>query len=519
MGVEKRLLWIMAVFFVFIFVFSAVFPGELGNIARAYEPAFGGEGTEPAVDGNGIESAVDEDGIELGAQINAKVQPADPIGFLTTGTAGIVGAGGALEITVYEQDLALVKELREFELESGINLVEYDNVAARIDPASVMVEDPDNEDTAVIEQNYEYDLVSSFSLLENYLGREISVTAGDGESYSGKLLSYEGNSVVLEGADGNVLLLQNILKVEVPDASGLSTKPTLFWQLYSPVSGTRELLTSYLTGGISWNADYALISNADDTRADIRGWVSIDNRAGIDFEDAGLKLVSGEFNRVSTPQPVYEAVEEELVAEEAPMEEPFTEESFFEYHLYTLEKPTTLKNNQEKQISLFTADSVPIEKELIYDSFSGDRVRVFLTLDNSKENGLGMPLPGGVFRIYKSDSAGDLQFLGEDRIEHTPENGEIRAAVGTSFDVTASRTETDYERVSDNVERVSYEIELTNSKAQSQDVTIVEHLFGQWEILESSDEYEKIDAFTIEFRVTVPADGTKTVSYRVERRF
>ncbi len=501
MGVEKRLLWIMAAFFGVMFVFSACFPPEFGNIARAYEPA---------VEGNGVEARAD---------IDAKVQPADPIGFLTSGAGGTGGAGGALEITIYEQDLALVKERREFELESGINLVKYGNVAARIDPASVMVEDPENEDTAVVEQNYEYDLVSSFSLLEKYLGREITVTAGDGESYSGKLLSYEGNGVILEEDGGNVLLLQEILKVEVPDASGLSTKPTLIWQLYSPISGTRELLTSYLTGGISWNADYSLMSNADDTRADIRGWVSIDNRAGIDFEDAGLKLVSGEINRVSAPQPVYEAVEEEAVAEEALVEEPFTEEGFFEYHLYTLEKPTTLKNNQEKQISLFTADSVPIEKELIYDSFSGERVRVFLTLDNSKENGLGIPLPGGVFRIYKSDSAGDLQFLGEDRIEHTPENGEIRAAVGTSFDVTASRTETDYERVSDNVERISYEIELKNSKSEAQEVTVVEHLFGQWEILESSDDYEKIDAFTIEFRLTVPADGTKTVSYRVERRF
>ncbi len=510
MGVKKRLLWIMVAFFGVMFVFSACFPQEFGNMARAYDPA---------VNWDEIESAVDGERVEPGAYIDAKVQPADPIGFLSSGTGGAGGVDGALEITIYEQDLALVKERREIELKSGVNLVEYGNVAARIDPASVMVEDPENRDTAVIEQNYEYDLVSSYSLLEKYLEKEITVTAGDGESYSGKLLGYEENGVVLEGKDGNILVLQEILKVEVPDASGLSTKPTLVWQLYSPVSGTRELLTSYLTGGMSWNADYALKSNADETKADIRGWVNIDNQAGIDFEAASMKLVSGEINRVSAPQPVYEAMEEELVAEDAAVESPFTEEGFFEYHLYTLEKPVTLKNNQEKQISLFTAYSVPIKKELIYDSFSGDRVRVFLTLQNSEENGPGMPLPAGVFRTYKTDSAGDLQFLGEDRIEHTPENGEIRAAVGTSFDVTASRTETDYERVSDNAERVSYEIELTNSKAQAQAVTVVEQLFGQWEILESSDEYEKIDAFTVEFRVTVPAKGAKTVSYRVERRF
>ncbi|MCQ1535036.1 DUF4139 domain-containing protein [Methanosarcina sp. KYL-1] len=496
MGVKKRFLCLTMAFFGVILLFSAFVLQDNGSRAQAY-----GSGSEG--DGIGSEPGMD-----------SKVQPADPLGFLGSGAAG---DGGDIEITVYEQDLAFVKETREFELSNGVNLVEYTNVASGIDPASVMVEDPKSKETAVLEQNYEYDLVSSYSLLEKYLGREISATGGDGATYTGKLLSYEGGGLVLEQEGGNVVVLQDVMKVEVPDTSGLSTKPSLIWQLYSPVTGKRELLVSYLTGGMSWRADYTLKSNADDTRADIASLVSIDNRAGVAFEDASIKLVSGEINRVSAPRPVYEYAEE--AAAEAPMEEPFTEAAFFEYHLYTLERPATLKNNQAKQISLFSASSVPVKKELIFDSSRGDKVRVFLSLPNSKENGLGMPLPRGIVKVYKTGAGGDLQFLGEDMIEHTPEGGELKVAVGSSFDVTATRTQTDYERISDNVERVSYEIELKNSKSEAQPVTVVEHFYGEWEILESSDKYEKTDAFTAEFRVTVPAKGTKTVTYTVENRF
>lgn len=235
------------------------------------------------------------------------------------------------------------------------------------------------------------------------------------------------------------------------------------------------------------------------------------------FENAVLRLVSGQINRVSEPMPLPAA--EKAVADEAVSQTPFVEEPLFEYHLYTLEKPATLENNQAKQISLLSADSVPIEKKLIYDSSLSEKVLAYLTLQNTNESGLGMPLPKGVVRIYSADASGGLQFIGEDRIKHTPEAGELRMTVGSAFDLTAKRNETDYQRISDNVERVTYQIELNNSKSEDQAVTVVEHLYGEWDILESSDSYEKIDAFTVEFRVTVPAKGTKLVSYTVERRF
>lgn len=455
---------------VYITFFSAYMPLHPEGIAQAN--ASGSEGNHTGSDSG----------------ISVETSTVNPLGIMASGT---VETNRDLELTIYEQELALVKERREIELESGENRVEYTDIASGIIPASVMVEDPENDEVTILEQNYEYDLLSSSSLLEKYLGREITVAGVNGETYTGRLLSHEGEGLVLETETGEAVVIREMAKIELQNASELSTKPTIVWQIYSPVSGTRELLTSYLTEGIGWKANYILKSNEDDTQADIRGWVNIDNSAGITYENATLKLVSGEINRVSPPvQPLAERAEEAAVAEDqaAPS---FTRETLSEYHLYTLDRPATLNNNQEKQISLFSADSVPVDKELIYDSALGERVRVFLTLENSNETGLGMSLPAGLARVYKADSAGELQFLGEDSIEHTPEGEELKVAVGSAFDLTVTRNQTEYQHISDNVERVSYEIEINNSRSEPQPVTVVEHLYGDWEILESSDEYEK----------------------------
>ncbi|MCC4771103.1 DUF4139 domain-containing protein [Methanosarcina sp. DH2] len=497
MGVKKYFLWIITGLIGFSLLFSAYMPPNPEGVAQAN------------VSGSEMNQAGSDSGV------SAEIQAANPLGILASGA---VEAGGNLELTIYEQGLALVKERREVELESGENLVEYTDIASGIIPSSVMVEDPENDEVTILEQNYEYDLLSSSSLLERYLGREITVVSVNGETFTGRLLSHEEGRLVLETETGEAVVLQEVAKIELQNASELSTKPTIVWQIYSPASGTRELLTSYLTEDIGWEANYVLKSNEDDTQADIRGWVNVDNRAGIIYENASLKLVSGEINRASPPvQPLPERAEEAVADEQGVSS--FTEEAFSEYHLYTLERPATLRNNQEKQISLFSADSVPVEKELIYDSSLSERVRNFLTLENSNETGIGMPLPAGIVRVYKTDSAGELQFLGEDSIEHTPQGEELKVAVGSAFDLTVTRNQTDYQRISDNVERISYEIEINNSKSEPQDVTVVEHLYGEWEILENSDEYEKTDAFTIEFRVTVPANGTKTITYTAENRF
>lgn len=488
----------------------------------------------------GDRDKVTNNGIKPSSSVVTKEQISNPEKLFTTDS---MRTELATEITVYNDDLSLVKQRRELDLNLGINRVEYTNVAALIDPTSVIFEDTKNKDTTVLEQNYEYDLVSGKKLLDKFLGKEIIITEKEGNTYTGTLLSSEGG-VVLRLSNGKVVTLHEISKVEFPDSAGLLTKPTLVWQVYSPAAGKRDVLTSYLTGGMSWKADYIAKTNADDTKADIQAWVSVDNSSGATFEDARLKLVAGKIHHVVKPEGIdnYEISERQIVYSQP--ENNFVEEALFEYHLYTLERPAILKNNQVKQISLLSADSVPIEKELVFEVTKSNDVRVVLNLNNSKEKGLGMPLPAGVIRVYKADSEGQLQFLGEDSIDHTPKDEEFKVVVGNAFDVTGIRTKTDYKKVdsdfwkenydfdaagkriqtnyrkvSSDVWRESYEIKFKNHKSEAQEVKIIEHFYGDWEIIESSDTYKKADAFTAEWKVKVSADGSKEVSYIVERSY
>jgi len=462
-----------------------------------------------------LETAVN--GIESHSSVITKTEVSNPFGILS---ANATAMDGDVEVTVYNGDLALVKEKRELEFDAGVNRIEYTDVAARIEPTSVMFEDPTDENTVVLEQNYEYDLVSSSKLLEKFLGKEIIVTDEEGTDYTGTLLSNDGG-VVLRQEDGTVVTLNKISKVEFPDSANLLTKPTLVWEIYSPNAGNRDVLTSYLTEGLDWEADYIVKASADDTKANITGWVSIENRAGTTYEDAKLKLVAGDVHRVPKSSGRLQLKEGNMDMNTtcfAGFYCDLSEETLFEYHLYTLERPATLKDRQIKQISLLSADSVPLEKELVFDSRQSDKVQAYLKIENSEKKGLGMPLPAGTVRVYKADSEGQLQFLGEDNIDHTPKDEEIKVVVGNAFDVTAEKTSTDYKKVSDKVRRESYEIKLKNHKTEAQNVTVMEHFYGDWEITKTSDEYEKTDAFTAEWTLTVPADGEKIISYTVETR-
>lgn len=478
--------------------------------------------------------------IKSSSSVISKAQISNPDKLLTNDSTR---TDLATEVTVYNNNLSLVKERRELELKVGINKVEYTNVASLIDPTSVIFEDTKNKDTSVLEQNYEYDLVSSQKLLDKFLDKEITATEKEGIAYTGTLLSNDGG-VVLKLSSGKVVTLPEISKVEFPDSAGLLTKPTLVWQVYSSTAGKRDVLTSYLTSGMNWEANYIVKTNVDDTEADIQAWVSVDNSSGTTFENAKLKLVAGEIHRVEKPEEMHKYMVFETKPVYSQPENSFVEENLFEYHLYTLERPATLKNNQIKQISLLSADSVPIEKELVFEMSESKDVRVVLNLNNSKEKGLGMPLPGGVIRVYKADSEGRLQFLGEDSIDHIPKDEKLKVVVGSAFDVTGMKTKTDskkvdsdmwkeyydfdatgkrihtnYRKVSSDVWRESYEIKLKNHKSEAQEVKIVEHFYGNWKITESSDTYKKVDAFTAEWKVKVPADGSKEVSYIMERSY
>jgi hypothetical protein len=422
-----------------------------------------------------------------------------------------------VELTIYSQNLALVKEKREINLKTGIQSVEYTNVATEIDPTSIIVETLEDENTVILEQNYEYDLESNSKLLDKYLGREIIVTDKEGFAHTGKLLSHD-SGIVLHRKDKNIVSLPEISKIEFSDIETVFTKPTLIWKIDSLNSGKQDFLISYLTSGISWKAEYVVKINEDNTKADVKSWVIIDNKAGTNFENAKIQLVAGEIHRVYTPQPkamYLRGVAEKLTPASA---DSFIEEGLFEYHLYSLERPTTLKNNQGKQISFISANNVLIEKELVFDIWKGEKIQVILKTENSKKKGLGLPLPGGLVRIYKADSEESLQFLGEDQIEHIPEEGIIKITVGNAFDIKGKRIQTNYEKISDTLERLTYEITINNSKPEVQNLTVIEHLSGDWKIIENSDPYEKIDAFTVEFKVSIAASGVKTITYTVENK-
>ena len=282
---------------------------------------------------------------------------------------------------------------------------------------------------------------------------------------------------------------------------------------------------SYLTGGISWKADYIVKLNKDDTSSDISGWVTLDNRSGAEYKDAKLKLVAGKVNRAAGRREDGYNMRKEEKAMRAISS--FEEKSFFEYHIYDLQRKTTIKNNQTKQVSLLSADGVGIKKEfLVYGVKSyftrmyrnknkKQPVGVYVKFKNSKENNIGMPLPEGIMRLYKKDDAGSLQFIGEDRISHTPKNEEIKLKIGEAFDVVAERIQTDYRRITSSLHESEWEITIRNHKEEDIEVGIIEHLYGSWKVISKSHPYKKADAFTIRFNVKVPKDGAVKVKYRV----
>lgn len=414
-----------------------------------------------------------------------------------------------IQLTIYSGNFALVKEKRQAQLEQGYNYIRYSDVPTRIDPSSVILEDTGDNGISVIEQTYRYDVTSKSGLLETYTGREITVYDADGKQYTGILLSYR-DGLILQTTEG-VISLSDSSRIEYPDSGDLLTSPTLIWQLYSPVSGNVEMLTSYITNGIGWDASYVIKTDADETTADIEGWVNIDNNAGTSFEDATIKLMAGDINRQSG-QKAYDSVVYEVPAEEAAAGS-FNRESFSEYHMYTLDHQSSLQDKQSKQISLFSKDNVPVEKELVYNSWGGDRISISFTLDNSEGEGPGVPLPAGVAKLYQPDSSGQLQFAGEDRIDHTPVGDNIRLTAGYAFDITGEREQVDYERIGTNRYRTTNKITISNYKETTEDVVIVERIYGDWEITESSHPYTKQDANTIEFKVEVPAEDDVEVTY------
>lgn len=423
------------------------------------------------------------------------------------------------EVTIYNQNFGLVKDIRNLYLENGLNLVEFEDVASQIDPTSVLFKDLKYSSSFVVEQNYEYDLISKTKLLEKYLDKEIQITSIEGnesKKYSGILLSYT-NGIIIQTETGIVSL--NPDKIVFPTLpNNLRSKPTLVWKLYTDNPGERLTETTYMTNGINWNAQYIAKVNDSDTKMDFTGWVSIDNKSGTSYNNTALKLVAGDVHKV-TNQPRYNYEMTDSVAGSYSKEQ-FSEESLFEYHMYTLNRKTDLLNNQTKQISLLTSENVPVKKIFYYDgSRQGNKVQTKLQFSNKEDQGLGIPLPKGVVRVYKEDSQGKLQFIGEDSIDHTPKNEDTTLLLGNAFDIVGERTRTKNDNLSKGWYRTSYEIELRNQKDEAVEVVVHEYVGRSWEITQKSHNYEKKSSSEIEFIVSIPANGLATVTYTVDHKY
>jgi hypothetical protein len=432
-------------------------------------------------------------------------------------------------ITIYNGNLGLVKDVREVRFPAGLGEVQFMDVAAQIDPTTVHLKSlTDPAGLRILEQNYEYDLLSSAKLMEKYVGKRVRLYGADGTYHEATLLStngpvYDINGQIHLGHHGRLVL------PSLPD--NLVSKPTLVWLLRSQPERTQRVEASYLTGGITWKADYVMVVNAADTRADLTGWVTIDNKSGATYGNAALKLVAGDVNRARDR--VLEGHRGDVAAKAASpaARQEFAAEGFFEYHLYTLDGRTTIKDNQTKQLALLSASEVPVDKHLIYygaqDYYrnaygmpvSNQKVAVYFELRNSKENRLGLPLPKGKVRVYKADRSGSQQFIGEDWIDHTPKDERVKIKMGNAFDVVGERTQKDWRKLGSGLYEVEWEISLRNHKSEEQTVTVIEPIPGDWQVLHSTHKYEKVEAHTLKYQIPVPKEGSTKLIYRVRLRF
>jgi hypothetical protein len=437
-----------------------------------------------------------------------------------------------LAVTVYNSSLALVRDIREFVLPAGESDLHFVDIAATVNPATVHFRSlTDPLRVGVLEQNYEYDLLEPDKLLRKYVGREVTLMRTRMENGStvreevkATLVSYN-NGPIWKVGDEYITGLgaDHIRFPELP--SNLYSRPTLVWRLLNRGGPRHRIEASYLAGGLSWQSDYVLTVGRDDASADLDGWVTLTNRSGTAFRDAKVQFVAGDLNRV---EPAARKQALEMMADARPATAQMTQEAFSEYHLYTLGRRTTVANQETKQLALLSGTGVPVEKRYIVDGQSfyyrnrhspgtplKDNVQVFYRFRNDARGGLGAPMPAGVIRVYQADAKGGLQFVGEDRIDHTPKDETIDLKIGNAFDIVCERNQTDFEKISDLVYEMEFAITLRNHKAAPVTVQVNEPVGGTWRMLRSSHEWQKTAAWAAQFTVPVPADGAATLRYRV----
>jgi hypothetical protein len=461
-----------------------------------------------------------------------------------TSFAGQVTSSGdqrvAVAVTVYNDGRGLVREERTLDLTAGANEVRFMDVAEQIQATTVRVAPIEGAPFNVLEQNYEYDLLSPAKLLDKFVGQTITLVQQKmmnnstvEESVEAKLLSNNNGTVWDIG--GKIVINPPYSRIMFPNVpENLISKPTLVWQINAANAGRRRIEASYITNGMRWSADYVLSLDPTEEKAGLQGWVTVANTSGASYKDAKLKLVAGDVHRapVVQPQPQPRAYAPAMAMAK---ENAFVEEGLFEYHLYTLDRPSTIKNAQTKQIQLLQAEGIRITKEYVLNGGrqyfmtvwsappSKEKVKVFIGFKNSEATpGLGQPLPKGIVRVMKKDRSGSPQLIGEDNIDHTPRNEDVKLELGNAFDIVAERRQTDFRHLSarpGTVYESAHEIKIRNQKDTPVTVRVVEPIGGEWTMIETSIPNRKAAAFESQWDVPVPAGGETVLTYRVRVKY
>jgi hypothetical protein len=438
-----------------------------------------------------------------------------------------------LGVTVYNSDIALVRDVRNLQLRQGGTELRFMDIAATVNPATVhfrSLSEPSR--LSVVEQNYEYDLLEPEKLLRKYVGRDVTLvrmrtangTTAEAEVQA-RLLSFNNGPVWQ--INGEIVTGLHADHIRFPELPGnLYSRPTLIWTLDNAGAARHRVETSYLASKLSWNADYVLTVGRDDRNADLDGWVTLTNNSGTPFNNARLQLVAGDVNRVR--RELNDAVQEYSRVAQAAAPGAMTQEAFSEYHLYTLGRKTTINNSETKQVSMLEGTAVPIQKRYVVDGQAfyyrnrqhpgaplKDAVGVYYQFKNEQKAGLGMPMPSGTVRVYQADSQGGVHFVGEDRIAHTPKDETLKLRIGSAFDVVCERNQVDFKKIAGNVYEFEYAITLRNHKATPITVEVNEPIASDWTMIRSSHEFTKTAAWAAQFKVPVAADGAAKLNYRV----
>jgi len=452
---------------------------------------------------------------------SGKSKPTDVVAVSTASelpAATEVAGGREIGVTVYNDNLGVVKDRRRIAVPGGASEVRFPGVASMIDPTSVHLRPLGGRDLDVIWQDYRFDLLNTDKLLDRYLEQPVEVSTKDDQVRKGTLLSYDAGSLVIRDNSAGIVILNRaeVRQIALKDVpKGLTSRPTLVWRVQSPSSGEQPLEATYLTSGMNWHAEYVAQVEPGGASLALQGWASVENRSGATYEDAKIKLVAGTIHRANQPPGPIPFATMAMERGAAKLEE----RPLSEYHVYELPVATTLANDDVKQIGLLEAAGVKATRKFTYDpSKDAEHVMVSEEFENASSNQLGQPLPGGVVRVFQRDKDGSLELLGEDRIDHTAKNETVRVAVGGAFDIGVERKQTDLKQVTPRVNETAFEVTLRNHRAEAVDVTVVDHAYGDWEVLDSTIPVKKKDATTFEFLVHCTPEKPVTLSYRLRTR-